>query len=273
MFIFKAQPLCSHQCVDIICTSTVQHVFIITSIVVLHASWIKSGVHQHLVLYAYKFSWDFCEFRKLMGVHENENVKICTHTVHVCSCRPPFAKLKSWKLLGAEGVREIYVPQKFVHIRYALWRALGTASIRTQSSVHYFITLETFGCDFTESVTCIFPTSITHWVGVVASTSKISSERIPLKYVMLAVENRTVYGFKFLQIFLKSSAVTESILQHNERQGMAWVLKLRLYYLLPWVQNLSCYSCHTGTPQVIDTLGMRNTTPFLLSVEGFQKLH
>ena len=39
----------------------------------------------------------FCEST---GICENENVKIGTHMVQVCSCRPPFVKLKSQKLLG-----------------------------------------------------------------------------------------------------------------------------------------------------------------------------
>ena len=43
----------------------------------------------------------FREFHKSTGVCENENSKICTHTVQVCSCRPPLAKLKSQELLGA----------------------------------------------------------------------------------------------------------------------------------------------------------------------------
>ena len=37
----------------------------------------------------------FREFHKSTGVHENENVKICTHTVQDWSCGPPFTKLKS----------------------------------------------------------------------------------------------------------------------------------------------------------------------------------
>ena len=59
----------------------------------------------------------FREFCKSKGVFKNENVKICMHVVQVCSCRPPFAKLKLRKLLGVGRV-QIYFLQKFVHTQY-----------------------------------------------------------------------------------------------------------------------------------------------------------
>ena len=41
----------------------------------------------------------FRKFRESMGVRENENAKICTHAVQVCSCRPTIRKIKISKLV------------------------------------------------------------------------------------------------------------------------------------------------------------------------------
>ena len=52
-----------------------------------------------LLMSVYRIRRNFREFHKSTGIHENENVKICTYTVQVCSCRPPFAKLKIAKIV------------------------------------------------------------------------------------------------------------------------------------------------------------------------------
>ena len=61
----------------------------------------------------------FREFCKSTGDCENKNVKTCMHTVQVCCCRPPFAKLKLRKLLGAGHSLNIH-PAKIVCLQYNL---------------------------------------------------------------------------------------------------------------------------------------------------------
>ena len=57
-------------------------------------------IHVHTVCVQIFAGLYLCEFHESMGVHENENTKICTHMVQVGSCRLPFTKLNLRKLLG-----------------------------------------------------------------------------------------------------------------------------------------------------------------------------
>ena len=83
---------------------------------------------------------EFCEWR---GGHENINAKMWKHTVQDCCCRPPFAKLKSWKLLGAGHLQNIRPAKICTHTVCTMHCTYSTVHVHTVCiyNVLYYINI------------------------------------------------------------------------------------------------------------------------------------